>query len=424
MRKFLSNSFLYFSTNFLSKAVSLFLLPLFTSPKYLSPSGYGQILLFASMSLLLNPLIIFGGLDRIAIHYYDKEIDRSRIKRESNTIALVFFLVTTVLFFAFSPVLTSALDVSYDVLLVLPLSAFLNYYSEQLLITLRFRGNARSYFLTFLVKILLDAGVTILCLVVFHWGWYGRLAGIFAGLLFSFFIALRIDGISSFSMPFGKLHLKKIIAQSFPFVLIQFFLIGLTNLDKVIISQALPKEELAIYGIAFQLCYLLPTATNTLMTVSQPLVYKILSEPAIPQYHKLQKLLLACFGVVAITAVGIYLAIPLFYHFIKDRHYHDGIYLVKYLLIAWTFWCFGSLLADIVKKLGTRTQMIITYLVPFVVFLATVYTSSRHFGLKGVAVSLILSYGCLLGMIIFFSTKQLRLAMQKQPGQSATALLL
>lgn len=414
MRKTLSNSVLYFATNFLSKAVGFLLLPILTNPAYLSPAGYGQILLFSSLSLLLNPLIIFGGLDMIAIHYFDKNVDQMKVIRESNTIALIFFGLSTVVFLAFSPLLISSLGISFEIILILPFSAFLNYYSEQLLILLRFKGNARAYFIVFLIKIILDAGITLLCLTVFHWGWYSRIAGIFAGLIFSFLISMKLVSFRNLSMPFGKVPLKDILARCFPFVLIQFFIIGLNNLDKVIIPQIFRKDELAVYGIAFQLCYLLPTVAITVMTIIQPMLYRILSDTTLKEYNKLKKILGIAFLVIGGAAVAIYLVTPVFYYFIKDEHYHRGIYLVKYLLIAWTLWCFGAVLTDVVKKIGTKKQIVSSYFIPFILFVVTMYVFSHLFGLKGVAFSLIVSYGSLFLLITFFTRKQLRITLQRR----------
>jgi O-antigen/teichoic acid export membrane protein len=412
MKRLLSQSFLYFSTNFLSKAVSFFLIPLFTNPAYLSPEGYGQILLFVSISLLLNPLIVFGGLDRIAINFFEKNADQSKIRRESNTTVLIFFLINTVVFLLFAPILTKSLGISLPVLLILPFSAYLNYYAEQLLIIIRFNGNAKQYFIIFLLKIIFDAGISVLCLTVFHWGWYSRIIGVFAGVIFTFIICLsQTGGMKNLAMPFGKLPLRKIVATGFPFVLVQFFFIGLSNLDKVIIPQTLKKEELAIYGVAFQLCYLLPTVTTTLMSITQPMVYKILSQPTAEGYNRLKKMITLGFGAIAVTAVGIYFITPLFYHFVKNPKFHEGIYLVKYLLVAWIFWCCGTFLIDIVKKLGTRMQIINSYLIPFIVFIISMYFLSYMLGLMGVALSLIISYGCLFITIGFFTRKQLRLAL-------------
>ncbi|RYY08634.1 MAG: hypothetical protein EOO04_39725, partial [Chitinophagaceae bacterium] len=108
-----------------------------------------------------------------------------------------------------------------------------------------------------------------------------------------------------------------------------------------------------------------------------------------------------------------YIVMPLFYHFIKDQQYHQGMYLVKYLLIAWTFWCFGAVLTDVVKKIGTRKQIINSYFIPFLLFIITMYIFSHAFGLKGVAMSLILSYGCLFFLMAFFARKQIKLVLQK-----------
>ncbi|MEI9806752.1 MAG: hypothetical protein WDO16_02090, partial [Bacteroidota bacterium] len=187
-----------------------------TNIAYVSVQGYGQIILFSSFSLLLNPFIAFGGVDLIGIHYFDKDEDHDRWIRRCNANAFYLFLFTTTVFLAFSPVLTRSFGVPLFIIIIVPLSALLNYYTEELLLLLRFKGNAKGYFKIFALKILLDVGVTLFCLLVLRWGWYSRIAGFFAGYLFSLVITIRVITAKNILAPFRELQFKDFISKAFP----------------------------------------------------------------------------------------------------------------------------------------------------------------------------------------------------------------
>ncbi|HLG38902.1 MAG TPA: hypothetical protein VI461_04500 [Chitinophagaceae bacterium] len=415
MKKILSDSIIYLATNFLSKAVGFFLIPVLTNPSYLSVEGYGQLILFTSLSMLLNPLIAFGGLDLIAIHYYNKNADHNVIIRRSNTWALLLCILSTILVLIFSPWLMRFLEIPLIVLAILPFSAFLNYFSEQLLLLLRFKGNSNVYFKVFVVRIVFDVGITLFCLIVLHWGWYSRVAGIFASLIFSFIITIRaVPGKTFLPIP-RAIDIKEFTTVALPFVLLQFFIIGLTNVDKVIVPQIFKeKDQLAIYGLAFQLGYLLPTVTSALTALTQPLLYKILSGYTPEKEKKLKQIIYGSFLVILCTALVIYLLAPFVYdYFTKNSRYGEGLYLVKYMLVAWAFWCCSAVMVDIIKKTGTRRQIVNSYFIPFLVMLVSLYIFGSNFGLKGITYSLIISYGFIFLLLVVNIRKQLNFLLSR-----------
>lgn len=420
MKKILSDSIIYLATNFLSKAVSFFLIPILTDTDYVSMEGYGQIILFSSFILLLNPFIAFGGHDLIAIHYFNKDIDHDELIRRCNTNAFFLFLATSAIFLVLSPVLTSSFDIPMFIIVAVPLSALLNYYTEELLLLLRFKGNASGYFKIFMIKILLDVGVTLFCLIVLRWGWYSRIAGFFAGYIFAFFVTAKLISFKNILAPFREIRFTELISQAAPFVLLQFFIIGLTNVDKMMISQIFEKKsDLALYGLAFQLGYLLPTVTAALTTMTQPMIYRLLSDFDNAANKKLEKIIFLSFGAVVISALAIYLCMPLFYEFfINDPAYKDGAYLIKYMLTAWTFWCCGSILIDIIKKAGSRRQIVSSYFIPFLVLSGCLYFAGRQYGLRGISWSLILSYGLIFLLLVYYTRKQLNLLLSRKNQNS------
>jgi O-antigen/teichoic acid export membrane protein len=286
----------------------------------------------------------------------------------------------------------------------------LNYYTEVLLLLLRFKSNAKGYFKTFVIKTILDAGVTLFCVLVLRWGWYSRLAGFFCGYLFILFVMIRVISVRNLLAPFSRPEFKKFVIRATPFVLLQFFIIGLTNMDKIMIPQAFEKRDLALYGLAFQLGYLLPTVSSALTTMTQPVIYRLLSDYNEAARRKLQKIVFGSFGVILVAAIGIYLCMPLFYsHFINNPRYREGAYLVKYMLLAWTFWCCASILIDIIKKTGSRKQIVSSYFIPFLVLTGCLYFAGKYFGLVGITWSLILSYGLVFLLLIYYTRKQLSL---------------
>ena len=62
----------YTLTNFLSKGISFLLIPLFTNPRYLTPSDNGVLSLFSTSMIFLVPFISLGMSQSAAADFFRK----------------------------------------------------------------------------------------------------------------------------------------------------------------------------------------------------------------------------------------------------------------------------------------------------------------------------------------------------------------
>ncbi len=91
------NSFLYIFSSLLVKAISFFLLPIYT--RYLSTSDYGTINLLTSFSNVATYLIAFSLYSSVIRFYVDYKDEKEKVRRLFGTI-IIFVMISGAVFFS------------------------------------------------------------------------------------------------------------------------------------------------------------------------------------------------------------------------------------------------------------------------------------------------------------------------------------
>ncbi|RZL05780.1 MAG: hypothetical protein EOO89_25615, partial [Pedobacter sp.] len=271
--KVLKNSAIYLVANFLTKGISILLIPILT--KYLAPESYGYVLLFSALLVFFNPLLYCGSVDMIAIDYFKEKELFSKTLRNSTTSVIYVTILSTLLFALFSPLLTRFFELPFWAIVILPITGLLSYTLELLLLLLRYKGKHISYLTATSFKTVVEVGVSLVGLILLNWGWFSRVLGVIAGFVVA---AVFLMQLIPFHSLIGKLKFtdfKMVIRRGAPFIVAQFLVIAFVSIDKLFISQYFTRHELGLYGIAFQISSLLAVFSASFASVLQPMQYKL-----------------------------------------------------------------------------------------------------------------------------------------------------
>ena len=317
----------YIFTNFFSKGVSFILIPLFTNPKYLTPTDNGLLSLFSSNMILLAPFITLGMIQSSAADYFKKSKEDFAASLTGNFfIGAILALLATLLLFIFQGTLREKFDFPASFVYILPGLAFLTFTGELLFALIRNRNEVNNYAATGISKSVIEYSVSVILIVFFFTGWMGRIWGIAISLiavnLYSIWYYTR-NGYINFSFQIS--HVWEEIKFGVPVLIFQLcvFMLGATNKLFLAIFNV-DKHDLGIYAIASILGAMMGTIAQSILLYVQPQLYKSLSEgdtsTASLKRHFFRYLKLLCF--FAAICVGI---VVFCYYFLINKIYLSGL---------------------------------------------------------------------------------------------------
>ncbi|MBC7947579.1 MAG: oligosaccharide flippase family protein [Chitinophagaceae bacterium] len=386
--KILRDSTIYLVANFLTKVISILLIPILT--RYLVPADYGQILLFTTMMVFFNPALYCGSIDLIAIDYFKREEEFKQTLAKCNSTVFYVNIVATIVFIIASPLLMRLFNIPFIIVALLPVTCLLSYYLELLLLLLRYKGRHGMYLMASLTKTIIEAGITLFFLISLEWGWYSRIAGIIGGFLVALIFLVRIIPLRSLVSTIDFTSLKRILQRASPFIIAQALVITFASADKFLIPKAFSGPDLGLYAVAFQIAALLSVFSASLSSVLQPIQYQLATD--IDQQKK-EKLINMSFFFISIQLVAgliLILATPLIYSWFIDEKYHSGIAWVKYLVIANFLAGCSIFFINIIRQKGRGRHLIAINLYPLLLLAACFTFLPRYFSITGIAYSYII----------------------------------
>lgn len=332
---------IYIFTNFFSKGVSFLLIPLFTNPRYLTPTDNGMLSLFSSNLMLLTPFICLGMVQSATADYFKKTKAGFTATFSTNFIfSFVLTLLTTLVLFIFKEVLQEKFEFPSSFIYIIPGIAFLVFLSEQLFALVRNRNEVKNYALFGICKTLIEYGVSIVLIVFLFHGWVGRIWGIAISL-----IAVNLTGFFYYqrnrylSFKINMAHVWEEIKFGIPVFAFQFcvFLLGSTNKIFLAIFDV-DKYKLGIYAVACVFGSLIGTISQSILLYAQPKLYQSISsgEATLASSRKGFGTFLKMLVLISIPCI---LFVLLLYNTVVNRIYMEGI--PFFLLVALSSFIWG-----------------------------------------------------------------------------------
>jgi O-antigen/teichoic acid export membrane protein len=270
----------YIFTNFFSKGVSFLLIPLFTNPKYLTPTDNGMLSLFSSNLMLLTPFICLGMVQSATADYFKKTKAAFTAAFTTNLVFSFFLsLMTVLVLYLLRDMLQQKFDFPPSFIYIIPGLAFLVFLSEQLFALVRNRNEVKHYAFFGIGKTLIEYGVSVVLIVYFLEGWVGRVWGIAISLIvinLLGFVYYQKNNYVTFKINIQ--HVWEEIKFGIPVFAFQLcvFLLGSTNKIFLAIFDV-DKYKLGIYAVACVFGSLIGTIAQSILLYAQPKLYQSIS---------------------------------------------------------------------------------------------------------------------------------------------------
>jgi O-antigen/teichoic acid export membrane protein len=400
----------YTAINFLTKGVSFLLLFIYTQPRYILPEENGLLNLFSSSILFLMPFLSMGILQSTSTDFY--KLDKPAFNDFFTTNLLLPTLVLILSmggFFIARQWFSSSYGFPLSFMLLIPLITYLTYINEQLTLMLRVNNDLRRYTAAGIAKIVLEFGLSVALVVFIAMRWQGRLTGIVVsyGLLglYAFYYFYKKGYLSG---RFQKKYIKSELVYAVPVLAMQVAIFSLNTADKFMLAKVYKDNGVVgIYSIACTFASIITIFCSAYLGHLFPSIYQTLSAPDV-QYGKIKKDFLNYVKIMALATVGVIVATPLLYRFFIHPKYHPALgyfYILAIGAFVWavTFYFYAFLLFYKQKRKLLLLSVLIT-----LCSLPCVYVFARHWGDKGAAIGVLISYAISFLLTCFFTREHIR----------------
>ena len=405
----------YVFTNFFSKGISFILIPLFTNPKFLTPTDNGILSLFASNMILMAPFISLGMIQSSTADYFKKTKEDFAASFTSNFfIAAIMTLLAIVSLFIFKDALWEKFGLPTSFIFIIPGLAFLVFCSEQLFALVRNRNEVNGYAIIGISKSLIEYALSVILIVFFFTGWMGRIWGIAISLiavnLFAVWYYVKKDYLH---FSFHKQQVWDELKFGLPIFVFQLcvFMLGTTNKLFLAIFNV-DKYELGIYAIACILGTMVGTMAQSILLYVQPQLYKSISSGVATRqsvkhlffnYIKMLTVLsLLCMGIAVFA-----------YYFLINKIYLPGMKYFFVVALASFIWALNYFVFLFLLYHKEKRKIFKAGLISVVTSIVINTFMVKYFLIWGDALSSLINTVIFSGLVIFFTKKIITTTLSK-----------
>ncbi len=408
---------MYTVTNFLGKGVAFLLLPFFTH--VLSKSDMGVLSLFSSAVIFLVPFVSMGVLQSINADYF--KLGKTAF-RDAFTSSLILpvsvFLLSLLLFYLFRDTLQEKYHLPASFTWMIPIAAFLSFLFEHFISMIRNNNLTRRFMVVVLGRLSIEVLLAILLILLFKWGWEGRVAGILVSYVtitvFAFYFFIRKGYL------FGRVKkaiIREELVYSIPIIVMQFSVFCMNSSDSFFLSHFTGSQDnnagVGVYAIACIFASIILTLGSSLLQYITPKIYSLLAAPQINR-SAVRKNFLLYAAIMTGGLILLLIFIPLAYHLFIPEGYFGGLKYYYLLCIGYYFWVIAYFFYLTSLLYYKKKKMILMLsLCSIAISLANNYFFIKTWGAMGAAVADCCSYFIILLITLFFTRKQMGFVFKK-----------
>lgn len=404
LKKLFKESLIYGLSGYISKFISIFLLPLYTS--VLTPADYGIIDLLGTLTVVSSFLIVSGTDSAFGYYYFRREFAAEKKEMVASTlyIRLIFSaIIFTILFFA-APYVTNLMFHKDYTLFIRITALTIGFSSVYFFLTELLRFEFRPWLYTFFstASVLIQVLLAIYFVLILKQGVYGAIlaAGIAYALLF---LATVFYVFKRYGFKFSAKWFKNILKYGFPLIGTSIAVWILQSTDRYFLTNYTNLSEVGIYAVGMKLAGLLGMISGTLQFAWGPFAADIQYEDNARQIYAKVFEIFFILNLIAVFIISMF-SIDILKVFTQPAFYSAKA-VVPFLCLSTVMWSGYSLAASgisLAKKL-IHTIWITVSAAALNIILNFIFTPM--WGVVGAAFSLMISYIFNFVIILMISQK-------------------
>lgn len=359
---------LYTIASFTEAGIAFFLLPVFTF--YLTTKDFGTLSLLTSIFSFTMPLIALGAQGAVSVAYFRE--DKANYPSYFSSAIFSPFISTLIIFslvFVLGSFIESYLKISIYWIMCVPVFCLLSFFNNLVLVDFQIKKEPINYVVFSLSSSTINVLLSLLFVIVFKFGYAGRLLGqyfsIFLFSLIGTFILYKKRKILIKQINFK--YVKDALWFGFPLIPHAIGGMVINMSDRLFIDHFYSKEQLGIYNIGYVIGSAISILSAGFAQVIVPFSYELFAKNTVASKIKVVKVYWLFIVLLAFVVFCVWLVTPLVFKWFIDPKFIEGSKYVIWITVGYFFQGLYLLFANIIFYLKkTKVLFYVSFLNVFV----------------------------------------------------------
>lgn len=401
---------IYTFSNFFSKSIGFFLLFLFSNPQYLNVDENGLLSLLGSSTAIFIPFLSLGIVHSTSVEFFKLKKDEFKDFFTTGFVMPIIVLVlgiSTLYFFRTDLNTNYHFPVSF--VFIIPILAFFTFSNELFVTLIRNNDEPGTYLKMSLLRLIIEASLSVLLVVNFAMRWEGRVIAMIAAC-----IALFIAASFYFKKKgyiFGKIKKKYLsdeLKYSVPIIIFQGAAFCLFSSDKFFLSYFAGNVDVGIYGYACTFCAILSIGCTAVLNYILPKIYEQLSQPKI-NYNQIRTYFIYYFCFAFSLLLCVVAFTPFLYKYFINEKYYEGLSYLYLIAIGYFFWNINYFFYSFLLYKKNKKMIFILSSLSITISLVFNYFFIKNWHSEGAAFAVCASFFIVLLITLFTNKHEAKL---------------
>ncbi len=327
----------YTLANVINAAIPFLLLPVLT--RYLTPADYGMVAMYGVLISFVTPFVGFNVEGAVARQYYEHDqVDMTVYVSSCFVILLSSTVVVFIIFNILAVPLSRLTTVPQQWLWTVVLVCFMQFICRMVLVLWQVRVMPSRYGTFQILQTALNAGLSVVLVVVVGMAWQGRLIGqiiavfVFAGIAL---VILFRDGWLKFEV--NKQYLRNALNFGVPLIPHTLGGVIITMTDRLFITKMVGLEATGLYTVGYQIGMIISILQDSFNKAYVPWLYERLKMDDITIKIRLVKITYLYFIVIIGISLLLGLIAPWFLAFFVGKQFTDSAIFVVWIALGYAF---------------------------------------------------------------------------------------
>ncbi len=327
----------YTLANAINAAIPFLLLPVLT--RYLTPADYGMVSMYGVLISFVTPFVGFNVEGAVARQYYERDqVDMTVYVSSCFAILLCSTVAVFIIFNALAAPLSRLTTVPQQWLWTVVLVCFMQFICRMVLVLWQVRVMPSRYGTFQILQTGLNAGLSVVLVVVVGMAWQGRLIGqiiavfVFAGIAL---VILFRDGWLKFEV--NKQYLRNALNFGVPLIPHTLGGVIITMTDRLFITKMVGLEATGLYTVGYQIGMIISILQDSFNKAYVPWLYERLKMDDITIKIRLVKITYLYFIVIIGISLLLGLIAPWFLAFFVGKQFTDSAIFVVWIALGYAF---------------------------------------------------------------------------------------
>jgi O-antigen/teichoic acid export membrane protein len=405
--KVIKDSIIYLTTSSVNKLIPFLLLPIMT--EYLLPEEYGLLSVYMLFITLFSAFIGMNLHLNISKNFF--QVSKEKMAIIIGNIFILLFISFGVYFLAVLLFASeSVFSIPFKWFLLIPVISFFMMINVINKTILRNEGKALLFGGFEISHSLINAGITLMFLIIYGLGWYAQVYGLVVSY-FAFFIVglVYIKQNNYIVLEYDKVVFRKLLKISLP--LIPHALGGaiLTMSDRIFIEKMINLETVGIYSVGYTFGMIVLLFSNSFIKAWNPWFYKKLASPS----HNNKKLIVKYSYLYIIGILGIAIFVGLFGNYILpyfvDEAYYSAASYIFWIAIGYAMFGMYQIFFPYLVHIEKTSFLAISTTIAAALNLLLNYICINSFGAIGAAYATFLSYLVMFLLVSIYTQRHFKM---------------